>query len=147
MKNNFFPLFVTLAFMTLTLKSSAQQMPGMPSGGSAKFTIEKKGSKPVTYIFPNGFPAALKCVEHKGETAAETDTEIILTNDFDNPDGTETLVMVNMRIRPSGSGNFKLPINGDQATEGHLSMNIERGNTRTSLLDASPEKGTGGTIR
>ena len=54
--------------------------------------------------------------------------------------------MVTMRFWPNNVGVFKLPINGDQVSEGHLSINRDRGNSETSLLDDSPEKGTGGTI-
>ncbi|MGH2645687.1 MAG: hypothetical protein ACRDE2_17180, partial [Chitinophagaceae bacterium] len=146
MKNKIFLFLATIAFVVLALKCSAQQMPDMTSDGFAKITIEKKGAKPEIYSFPGAFPSGLKCVKYIGETPALGHTEILFIYYFDNSDGTQTLVTVSMRISPNKAGTFQLPINGDLAVEGHLSVNIDSGNSSTILLDASPQKGTGGTI-
>lgn len=145
MTNKVLYLFATVAF--IALKCSAQQMPDMSSDGQAKIIIETKGTKPVTYIFPGAFPSGLKCVKHVGENSvADNYTDIFFAHSFDNSDGTQTLVTVTMRFWPNNVGTFKLPINGDQPSEAHITVNIETGNSRTILLDASPEKGTGGTL-
>lgn len=143
MKNKIILLF---AMVALVLNCSAQQLPDMSSDGQAKLIIEKKGAKPITYNFPGEFPSGLKCVKHTGATATENYTDIFLGHSFDNSDGTETLVTVKMRFWPNMVGGFKLSINGDQASEGHITINIDRGNSETILLDASPGKGTGGSI-
>ena len=144
MKNKIILLFSIAAFMMLNC--SAQQLPDLTSDGYAKLIIEKKGAKPITYNFPGAFPSGLKCVKHTGTTTAENYTDILFGHSFDNSDGTQTLVTVTMRFWPNNVGSFKLPINGDQNSEGHITINIDKGNLETILLDDSPEKGTGGSI-
>ncbi len=146
MKAKAFPLLATVGLMALALKGFAQQMPDMTSDGQAKIIIEKKGANPETYQFSGAFPSGLKCIEHTGATPADNYTDIMLIQSFDNSDGSQTLVNVTMRFWPNSSGTFQLPINGDLVKEGHITLDIERGNSRTILLDASPEKGTRGTL-
>lgn len=146
LKTRIFFLFSIVAFLTLIQQCNAQ-MPDMTSSGMAKLTIEKKGEKPITYNFPGTFPPQIKCIVHTGSTNADNYTDISCINDFDNSNGTQSQVTLSMRFWPNTTGTFKLPINGDQTSEGHISLDIEIGNTRTIMLDASPEKGTGGTIK
>lgn len=146
MKNKIFALLATFVFIASTLKCSAQQMPDMTSDGQAKLVVEKKRSKSETYIFPGDFPSGLHCVTHKGSSATDTNTDIWFVYQFNNSDGSNPVVEVYITIRPSGTGTFRLPINGDLSREAQMGVTIDRGESKTALSCDFPEDGTGGTV-
>jgi hypothetical protein len=148
MKIKIFSLFTTIVFMALalTLKSSAVQMPDMSTSGHAKIVIEEKNKKPETYNFSGDFPSGLKCLEDARSSPAST--QIIMLQDFDKGNGSDTLVGVHLRIEPNGAGTFQLNPAHDSDPSGHVKIQRSGQNVERPLSDAddvSPKR-TGGTI-
>lgn len=145
MKNKIFSLLAAIALTVGVQQCRAQyKIPDMTPGGHGKLIVEKEGEKPVTYMFPDAFPAGFGCIKHDGSVEY---TEIRFTYTFDDGGVKKTDVDVQLRIEPNDAGTFKLnpPMPDKPVPSGNITVSIDHGTTRTTLMQ-DPSHGTSGYI-